>query len=108
MQEATKDSWERERLLEALEAFQQGTGEAPLLRKWSESTPDAGNPKTDGQRQPMAFVLSTDDVDRHGDVISAMDGDLIHTAATRSFFGPTIMPARLSAAPLIPGWNRTG
>ena len=68
MQQTTKDSWERERLLEALEAFHQGTGDAPLLRKWSESMPDAG--KAD-QRQPMAFVLSTDDVDRHGDVIAA-------------------------------------
>lgn len=68
MQDVAKDSWERERLLEALEAFRRGMGDAPLLRKWSESSLPAAS---GGQRQPMAFVLSTDEVDRHGDVIEA-------------------------------------
>ncbi len=61
-------SWERERLLEALNAFHRGVGDAPLLHKWH----GADSPAADGEgNQPMAFVLSTDDVDRHGDVIAA-------------------------------------
>jgi len=67
------DPWHRERLLEALEAFRKGVGEAPLLRKWSETGNQAatGNPAADGsQPSSMAFVLSTDEVDRHGDVIA--------------------------------------
>lgn len=61
-------SWERERLLEALEAYRSGLGDAPLLRKWHGADTlgeDAG------QGQTMAFVISTDEVDRHGDVILA-------------------------------------
>tara|TARA_B100000315_G_scaffold62393_1_gene56643 strand:- start:1240 stop:2103 length:864 start_codon:yes stop_codon:yes gene_type:complete len=61
-------SWERERLLEALEAFQRGVADAPLLRKWTETEPLRAET---GQGLPMAFVISTDDVDRHGDVIAA-------------------------------------
>ena len=61
-------SWERERLLEALDAFHRGVSDAPLLRKWNQ----AGLTMADGGReQPMAFVLSTDEIDRHGDVIAA-------------------------------------
>lgn len=59
-------SWERERLLEALDAHQRGLTEAPLIRKWSQVE---GESKDAGQDQPMSFVISTDDVDRHGDVI---------------------------------------
>ena len=73
------DSWQRELLLEALEAFRKGVGEAPLLRKWSESgnlaaTADpasTANLASGGsQNSSMSFVLSTDEVDRHGDVIA--------------------------------------
>ena len=61
-------SWERERLLEALEAYRNGLGDAPLLRKWH-GADTAGEDA--GQGQTMAFVISTDEVDRHGDVILA-------------------------------------
>ena len=79
------DSWHRELLLEALEAFRKGVSEAPLLRKWSESgnLQAAANPaftahpesaaNPDSSASPdnsMSFVLSTDEVDRHGDVIA--------------------------------------
>ena len=77
------DSWHRERLLEALEAFRKGVGEAPLLRKWIETgngaapanpastSPASTSPASkDNQPNSMAFVLSTDEVDRHGDVIA--------------------------------------
>ena len=67
MQDQVGVSWERERLLEALDAFHWGIGDAPLLRKWNE----AGSPGDGGQAQPMVFVLSTDEVDRHSDEIAA-------------------------------------
>ena len=59
-------SWERERLLEALDAHQRGLTEPPLIRKWNQVE---GLAKDGGQDKPMSFVISTDDVDRHGDVI---------------------------------------
>jgi len=62
------ESWQRERLLEALDAYQRGLGDAPVLHKWMESEVDCAD--GDGDR-PMAFVISTDEVDRHGDVIMA-------------------------------------
>ena len=72
------NAWHRERLLEALEAYRTGVGEAPLLRKWSESgnqaataNPDSSIPASKAiQPGPMSFVLSTDEQDRHGDVIA--------------------------------------
>ena len=68
MRNPNGDSWERERLLEALDDFQRGIGDAPLLRKWNETRQPETNGAGDG---PMAFVLSTDEVDRHGDAIAA-------------------------------------
>ena len=62
------DQWQRERLLEALDAYSRGLSDAPLLRKWSGAPGDAPSPE---QGQPMTFVISTDEVDRHGDVIAA-------------------------------------
>ena len=61
-------SWDRERLLEALDAYRRGLGDAPLLRKWNEAGPSREEP---GPAQRISFVLSTDEIDRHGDVISA-------------------------------------
>jgi HK97 family phage prohead protease len=68
LEESQGISWERERLLEALEAFQRGVADAPLLRKRIETQPLQAEP---GQVKPMTFVISTDEVDRHGDVIAA-------------------------------------
>ena len=62
------ESWQRERLLEALDAYQRGLGEAPVLHKWMGSEVDCAGGDDD---QSMAFVISTDEVDRHGDVIMA-------------------------------------
>ena len=61
-------TWERERLLEALEAFRRGIADAPVLRKWTETEPLQLDT---GQVKPRTFVISTDEVDRHGDVITA-------------------------------------
>jgi HK97 family phage prohead protease len=58
--------WERERLLEALETYRRGLSDAPLLHKWGAGEVRDG----DGEPGPvMGFVISTDEVDRHGDVI---------------------------------------
>ena len=72
MEQQAGDSWGRERLLEALDAFRRGVGEPPLLRKWTGAGSDTGPvQKDDGPGPRLSFVLSTDEVDRHGDVISA-------------------------------------
>jgi HK97 family phage prohead protease len=65
--------WERERLLEALDAYHHGLSDAPLLHKWTESgVIQTNESQTNGNEDhPMSFVISTDDVDRHGDVILA-------------------------------------
>ena len=68
MGDRVDDSWERERLLEALDAFHRGVSDAPLLRKWSEAGLAVAD---DAGEHPMAFVFSTDEIDRHGDVIAA-------------------------------------
>ena len=60
--------WGRERLLEALDAYSRGLSDAPLLHKWTKSDVTAA---ADDRDQPMSFIISTDDVDRHGDVIAA-------------------------------------
>lgn len=60
--------WGRERLLEALDAYSRGLSDAPLLHKWIKSDV---TPVDDDRDQPMPFIISTDDVDRHGDVIVA-------------------------------------
>jgi HK97 family phage prohead protease len=59
-------TWDRERLLEALETYRRGLSDAPLLQKWGEGEVRAGE---DGPARTMSFVISTDEVDRHGDVI---------------------------------------
>ena len=88
--------WERERLLESLEAYQRGLSDAPLLRKWRGGLPAnstaAANPLaaaasrqsvplasgTDGSppavaepEAAMTFVVSTEEADRHGDIVAA-------------------------------------
>ena len=68
MEDQTGVSWERERLLEALDAFRRGLSDSPRIRKWNEA--GLSNEET-GQEHRISFVLSTDEVDRHGDVISA-------------------------------------
>ena len=67
MEDKPSVSWERERLLEALDAFRRGLSDSPLVRKWNEAGSSSGET---AQEQRISFVLSTDEVDRHGDVIS--------------------------------------
>ncbi len=72
------EQWERERLLESLDSYRRGLSDAPYLRKWTSVTAarDHSNapalpqsPAPDAEDQ-MSFVVSNDDVDRHGDIIS--------------------------------------
>ena len=60
--------WERDRLLEPLDSYQWGLSDVPLLHKWTEC--HVGPVEREGDL-PMAFVISTDEVDRHGGVIQA-------------------------------------
>ena len=64
-------SWEREQMLEALESYRRGLGEPPVLRKWGSNGPSKAGVDGDDTGQIMAFVISTDDVDRHGDEVMA-------------------------------------
>ena len=92
------ERWGRERLMEALESYKRGLSDAPYIRKWCSahresdfSSPDLRHafgftqdrhttrveaiPPVDrgpngARADEMTFVVSTDEVDRHGDVIS--------------------------------------
>ena len=77
MPTSSQDS-ERDRrlLLESLQAFDRGVGEAPLVTKWTHAGEDGVRLRGEAEKagsddQAITFVLSTDEVDRHGDVISA-------------------------------------
>ena len=59
--------------MEALDAHQRGLSDAPLLHKWTESRADLSDGEGD---LSMPFVISTDEVDRHGDVIQAQGWQL--------------------------------
>ncbi len=61
------DNWDRERLLEALDSHTQRLSDSPQVNKWADKSTDC-----DGVGA-MPFVVSTDEVDRHGDTIS-VDG----------------------------------
>ena len=58
------ETWERERLLEALDSYERGLSDAPYIQKWADKSTGRGD------EGPMSFVVSTDEVDRHGDTIS--------------------------------------
>ena len=66
-------AWERDRLLEPLDSYPRGLSDVPLLHKWTEC--QAGPVESEGDL-PIAFVISTDEVDRHGDVIQAQGWQL--------------------------------
>jgi len=66
--ELVENSWSRERLLESLESYRCGLSEAPLLQKWSDREAQSAAGESE---QQMTFVISNEEVDRHGDVIMA-------------------------------------
>ena len=72
----------REQLLEALEAFRKGLRDAPLLDQWM---PASSVELMEESAGAMTFILSTDDVDRHGDIIAA-DGWLLEAYRSNPVF----------------------
>ena len=72
----------RELLLEALESYRKGLREAPILDQWM---PTSSVEPSEESAGAMTFVLSTDDVDRHGDIISA-DGWLLEAYRSNPVF----------------------
>ena len=85
--EGLEPPWERERLLQSLESYRRGLADAPLLRKWSggafdglsvsdepkeEDEEGEGFPRSEKNAEseaPMTFVISSEEVDRHGDMV---------------------------------------
>lgn len=66
-----RDAWERERLLESLEAYRRGVADAPTLHKFGVAGLAKAAP--DG---PLTFVASDESEDRMGDVVRAGGWDL--------------------------------
>ena len=58
-------AWEREHFLESLDAYKRGLSDAPLLRKWA-----GKDIKGDDSANEMTFVISTDEVDDAGNLLS--------------------------------------
>ena len=81
-QESGRD---RRIMLESLQAFARSEGDAAQVTKWTDSSGLRTNlnsecpmqefrlkgSSSESEEQAITFVFSTDDVDRHGDVISA-------------------------------------
>ncbi len=71
------EAGQRERLVEALEDYRRGVSDAPWVFKWSVLGAVAPGPEPGRQEKElgddgnaMTFVASTEEVDRHGDVVS--------------------------------------
>ena len=62
--QTTAHDWERERLFEALDSHKRGLSDAPYVSKWADKATAVR------AENEMAFVVSTDEVDRHGDTIA--------------------------------------
>lgn len=66
-----REQWERERLLEALEAYRKGLSDAPVVQKFALNLGGLPNPG-----RPLTFVASDATEDRMGDVVRADGWDL--------------------------------
>jgi HK97 family phage prohead protease len=66
-----REQWERERLIESLEAYHAGMADAPYVRKYAVSLGGLPNPD-----RPLTFVASDSAPDRMGDVVRANGWDL--------------------------------
>ena len=70
-----QEVWQRERLLEALDSYSRGLSPAPQILKWTGTGVLGRDPEAEARDEreeaeaPMTFVASTEDVDRHGNVI---------------------------------------
>ncbi len=66
-----RERWERERLLESLEAYRRGLADAPVVQKFSMCRAVAPN-----EDRPLTVVASDESADRLGDVVRAGGWDL--------------------------------
>lgn len=66
-----RELWERERLLESLEAYRRGLVDAPLVQKFAVSRAVSPN-----ESRPLTVVASEESEDRLGDVVRADGWDL--------------------------------
>ncbi|MEX2431550.1 MAG: HK97 family phage prohead protease [Dehalococcoidia bacterium] len=66
-----RERWERERLLESLEAYRAGLADAPFVQKYAVNLGGLTNPD-----RPLTFVASDEAEDRLGDVVRADGWDL--------------------------------
>ncbi len=66
-----RERWERERLLESLEAYRRGLADAPVVQRFSVSHAVAPN-----EDRPLTVVASDESADRLGDVVRASGWDL--------------------------------
>lgn len=61
-----RERWERERLLESLEAYRRGLADAPVVQKFS-----VGRAAAPNDDRPLTVVASEESADRLGDVVRA-------------------------------------
>ena len=66
-----RERWERERLLESLEAYRRGLADAPLVSK-----PAVEGAAASSELGPLTFVASDESEDRLGDVVRASGWEL--------------------------------
>ncbi len=107
----TTITWQRERLLETLDAYNRGPVDATLLRKQTEAqASDAGmaqgaDPDIDTVGR-MTFAISTEEVDRHGDVRAVEGWRLESYREIPCSCGHTITPVPSSDARPASGRGR--
>ena len=63
---SSREAWERERLLEALDAYKRGMADAPTVQRFAVS-----HALTPNENRPLTFVASDESEDRFGDVVRA-------------------------------------
>ncbi|MDA1035276.1 MAG: HK97 family phage prohead protease [Chloroflexi bacterium] len=68
---STRETWERERLLESLDAYRRGLTDAPTVKRFV-----VNRAVTPNENQPLTVVASDETVDRMGDVVRADGWDL--------------------------------
>ncbi len=66
-----RETWERERLLESLDAYRRGLTDAPTIKRFV-----VNRVVTPNEDRPLTFVASDETVDRMGDVVRADGWDL--------------------------------
>ena len=64
------ETWERERLLEALDSFGRGLADAPSIHKWASHKWAGSTQMRALGEDAMTFVVSTQEPDRYGDIVS--------------------------------------